>query len=91
MAIRWRDSADKHQVDHDDALHAMLHYRVRVLEFDDARVEGHGRPDLYIGPQRRPGEPLLEVMVERIPPRDVEVFHVMPLRPIFWHLLDDEE
>jgi hypothetical protein len=63
---------------------------VFVPEFDEPRVPGHGRPDLYVGPTRRLGAPLLEVMAERIPPRDVEVFHVMQARPKFLALLDDE-
>lgn len=35
---------------------------------------------LFIGPQRQLGDPLLEVMVEISPPRDLHVFHAMHAR-----------
>lgn len=91
MAIRWTDSASKHGIAREDALNAMLNAYLFVPEFDDPRVPGAGRPDLYIGPPTRLGGPLLEVMAERIPPRDVEVFHVMIARPKFLALLDEGE
>lgn len=49
-------------------------------EFDDPRPPSSIRPHLFIGPQRQPGAPLLEVMVEVRPPRGLHVFHVMPAR-----------
>lgn len=55
---------------------------------EDARSR---RPDLYIGPQRQRGAPLLEIMVERVPPRGLVVFHVMEARTKFLALMDDEE
>lgn len=91
MAIRWNDSADKHNVDREDVLHAMLYHLLHVEEFDRARREGGNRPDLYIGPQRDRTAPLLEVMVERQPPRDVWVFHAMIARRKFLDLLDEED
>ncbi len=91
VAIRWTDSADKHGVAHEDALHAMLNHYLYVAEFDVPRVEGVGRPDLYVGPPRRLGGDLIEVMVERVPPRDVVIFHVMIARQKFLELLDEGE
>jgi hypothetical protein len=91
VAIRWADSADKHGVARDDALHAMLHAYLHVPEFDEPRIEGLGRPDLWIGPQRVPGSALLEVMTVASPPRDLLVFHVMMARAKFLALLDEEE
>lgn len=82
-AIRWADSADRHGMDRADALHAMLNAYLHEPEFDDARIEGLGRPDLWIGPQRTPGAPLLEVMTVATPPRGVLVFHVMEARRKF--------
>ncbi|KFD43960.1 MULTISPECIES: hypothetical protein [Cellulosimicrobium] len=90
MAIRWTGSADKHGIAREDALHAMLNHYLVVEEFDEPRVEGASRPDLYIGPPRRLGGDLLEVMAERVPPRDVVIFHVMIARPKFLALLDNE-
>lgn len=80
MGIKWAASADKHGIAREDALHAILNAVFTESEFDEPRVPGHRRPDLYIGPPRRPGDPLLEVMVELVPPRDLLVFHVMIAR-----------
>ncbi len=91
MAIRWTDSADKHEVAREDALHAMLNHYLYVAEFDEPRVEEAGRPDLYVGPPRQLGGDLIEVIVERIPPRDVVIFHVMIARQKFLDLLDEGE
>lgn len=51
VAIRWAPSADKHQVAREDALHAMLNHYLYVAAFDEPRVEGASRPDLYIAPR----------------------------------------
>ncbi|MGL5864001.1 MAG: hypothetical protein ACRCY9_22390 [Phycicoccus sp.] len=91
MAIRWTESADKHGVDHDDVLHAMSNHYMLKRSFDEPRRAGGARPDLYIGPPRQLGGDLLEVMVERIPPRDVVIFHVMTARPKFLALLEEGE
>jgi hypothetical protein len=68
MAIRWTDSTDKHDVDREDAVHAMLNPYLYVPEFDEPRVPGAARPDLWIGPPRQLGGALIEVMGERIRP-----------------------
>lgn len=90
MALRWTDSAERHGIERADALHAMLNAYLHEREFDDPRIEGRGRPDLWIGPQRTPGAPLLEVMTETVPPHEVLVFHVMLARPKFLALLDED-
>ncbi len=79
MAIRWTDSADKHGIPHEDALHAVANAVYEEYAFDEPRVPGHARPDLYIGPARG-GAPLLEVMLEVLNPRDLVIFHVMIAR-----------
>lgn len=91
MGIRWADSADKHHIAREDAIHAIANHYLFVPEFDDPRVVGAGRPDLYIGPPRQLGGELIEVMVERIPPRDLVIFHVMPARQKFLDLLNEGE
>ncbi|WP_283254056.1 hypothetical protein [Rhodococcus sp. USK13] len=40
-------------------------------------MPGHAKPWLFIGPPRKLGGPLIEVMVEIVPPRGMVVFHVM--------------
>jgi hypothetical protein len=69
----------------------MLNAYLHVPAFDEPRVEGVSRPDLWIGPPRQLGGPLIEVMTETIPPRDVLVFHVMEARPKFLALLEEGE
>lgn len=67
MAILWAESLDKHGVAREDALHAILNHYLFVPEFDDPRLEGAGRPDVYVGPPQQLGGSLIEVMVERDP------------------------
>ena len=80
MGIEWTTSADKHEIAHEDALHAIDNAYYIEREFDEPRVPGHAKPWLFIGPPRQLGGPLLEVMVEVIPPRGMVVFHVMEAR-----------
>jgi hypothetical protein len=91
MAMRWADSADKHGVLREDAVHAMLNSYLHVPEFDDPRRPGASRPDLWVGPPRQLGGDLIEVMSEPIPPRDVVVFHVMIARPKYLALMEEGE
>lgn len=80
MALTWSDSADKHGIDRADALHAIANAVYVETEFDEPRPPSAVRPTLYIGPPRRLGDPLLEVMLEVRPPRGLHVFHVMQAR-----------
>jgi hypothetical protein len=86
--MRWLDSADKHGIAREDALHAMLNPYLYIPQFDQPRVPGSSRPDLWIGPPRQLGGELLEVMAERVPPRDIVVFHVMTARPTYLALME---
>jgi hypothetical protein len=81
VAVRWAPSADKHGVVREQTLYAIGHAEHVVAEFDEPRVAGTARPTLYIGPAGR-GGPLIEVLVVITPPRDVFVFHAMPLRQV---------
>lgn len=80
MGVTWAASAAKHGIARQDALHAIANAVYVEEEFDDPRPPNEICPHLYIGPQRDPGAPLLEVMVEVSPPRGLHVFHVMPAR-----------
>lgn len=91
MALTWSDSADKHGVAREDALHAIANAVYVETEFDDPRPPHNLRPHLYIGPPRRPGGPLLEVMVEVRPPRGLHIFHVMEARPKHLARMNPEE
>ena len=55
-------------------MHAILNAYYHRQGFDEPRVPGGARPDLFIGPTRQLGGPLLEVMVEVTPPRDLWIF-----------------
>lgn len=81
MAIVWAESADRHGVPHHEALHAIANAVYVEEEFDEPRVPGRIRPTLFIGPAATALQaPLLEVMVEMTPPRDLFIFHVMRAR-----------
>ncbi len=78
MGLSWADSADKHGIAHEDALHAILNAFYVEPDFDAERVPGKIRPTLFIGPPRDPDADLLEVMVEVHPAtRSMHIFHVM--------------
>jgi hypothetical protein len=83
MAVTWADSASKHGIAHEDAVHALTHFIYQERAFEAARPPATVAPDLYIGPQRSRAVPLLEVMLERRPPSGLWIFHVMELRPAF--------
>jgi hypothetical protein len=78
---RWADSADRHGVDHADALHAMKNAKTYVQRFDRSRVQGRDEwADLWIEPSRD-GSVTLEVFAHLdVKARDVLIFHVMPVR-----------
>lgn len=80
MGLTWSASADKHGIPHEDALHAISNAYFVESDFDEPRMAGRVRPTLFIGPPRQLGGPLLEVMVEVTPPRDLHIFHVMIAR-----------
>jgi hypothetical protein len=80
VSVTWAESADKHGIPPEDALHAIGNAYYVESEFDEPRIPGRVRPTLFIGPPRQPGAPLLEVMVEVVPPRGLHIFHVMIAR-----------
>lgn len=57
----------------------MQNFAYRIQKFDEPRIEGGQRPDLFIGPTRD-GRTMLEVMAVITPPADILVFHVMEAR-----------
>ncbi|RIJ71020.1 hypothetical protein D1871_15985 [Nakamurella silvestris] len=91
MAISWAESAGKHGVPIEDALHAMMNAHFHREAFDEPRVPGGVRPDLFIGPPRALGGPLLEIMAEVTPPRGIRVFHVMEARQKFLDLMEEDD
>jgi hypothetical protein len=80
VSVTWAGSADKHGIPHEDALHAIGNAYYVESEFEEPRLPGRVRPTLFIGPPRQRGGPMLEVMAEVSPPRDLHIFHVMIAR-----------
>ena len=79
MAVHWAASAAKHGIAREDALHAIVNAVDHIVSFDEPRMSGHNRPDLYIG-TTRDRRHTLEVMVEVSPPARVSILHVMEAR-----------
>ena len=78
--MNWTNSTTKHGFSHKEAQFAIENAHHVVHNFDEPRSVGHVSPTLFIGPSRL-GGPLLEVLVEIVPPDDVTAFHVMEARP----------
>lgn len=91
MAIRWAAGASNHGVSRNDALQAIAHHFLHVPAFDAPSGLNTGRLDLYIGPPRQLGAPLVEVMVEVLPSPDLLIFHAMLARPRYLALLGQGE
>ena len=69
------ESADKRGIPHDEVLYAMAEGRLWD-SWQEPRPP-HGKTWLWIGPSRYG---TLEVIAEVTAPRDITIFHVMPLR-----------
>ena len=76
MSITWAESAAKHRIPRDEALYAIAHAELFIESVGQARI-GDRAPSLFIGPSRYG---TLEVLAVITPPREIWVFHVMPLR-----------
>lgn len=83
--IVWADSAARHGINRLDAI--VNHYH-HAPQFDDPRVPGGIRPDLYVGPPRQLGGPLLEVMLEVRANGSLVIFHAMEARSKILALFD---
>lgn len=79
MSIRWSASASKHGIPRADALNAIERNVYWVPSFDEPRIDGARRPDLWIGPNRD-RTLMIEVMAELTPPANLFIFHVMVAR-----------
>lgn len=84
MGVQFTDSADKHGISHEDALHAIMHAE------GSAEVEGNpGELTMvYVGHPHGQTERYIEVIAAHRKPRTIVIFHVMPLSDLFGYLLD---
>ena len=83
-----RDSAARHGINRLDVIHAIVNHYHHVPRFDDPRVPGGIRPDLYSGPPRQLGSPLLEVMLEVHTNGSLIIFHATEARAKMLALFD---
>ena len=81
VGVRWASSADKHGITHEQTLYAIGNAVHLVVAFDEPRVPGTAAPNLFIGPAGAGGL-TIEVLVVVTPPRELFVFHSMPLRQL---------
>ena len=88
--IRWADSAARHDINQLDVIHAIVNHYHHAPRFDDPRFPGGMRPDLYIGPPRQLGGPLLEVMLEVHTNGSLLIFHAMEARPKMLAIFEGE-
>ncbi|MHB1473989.1 MAG: hypothetical protein ACYCV4_10245 [Dermatophilaceae bacterium] len=93
--IVWADSAARHGINRLDVIHAIVNHYHHVPRFDDPRVPGGIRPDLYrpvptsnSGPPRQLGGPLLKVMLEVHTNGSLIIFHAMEARAKMLALFD---
>jgi hypothetical protein len=92
MGVVWADSAGKHGIAREDVVTVVVAPTWKIEDFESSRMPGHRGPvDLYIGRQRDPDAPLLEVLVECIGPRTVLVLHAMELRDRTLKLVEEAE
>jgi hypothetical protein len=87
MALDFTDSAAKHGFTEGDAINAMLNHVDKMESFDEPRIAGRSRPDLYVGPSL--SRVMLEVMVERNPPNRLTIFHCMRARRRILDLVEE--
>ncbi len=71
-------------------MHAIANAYYVEVGFDGPAPVPGLRPTLYIGPPRRLGGPLLEVMAEVRPPRSIHVFHAMVARPKYLNRMKEQ-
>jgi hypothetical protein len=78
MRVEWTDSADKHGISHEDALHAVLRHLYRVSPYGEPREPGGPPPELFVGPGT--SGRWLEVIAVVARPGILLIFHVMEAR-----------
>ena len=83
MAIEYTDSADKHDVPHEDAEHVLYH------PINKQRVEGRPQDVTYVfvGRPYPQSQRFLEVGAAMRPDGRLEVFHAMELTDVWRWLL----
>ncbi|WRS30791.1 hypothetical protein U6G28_03635 [Actinomycetaceae bacterium MB13-C1-2] len=83
MPVEFKDSADKHRIPREDAIHAM----VNAVASEQVEGEPGEVTTVYVGHPHPQTERYIEVIVALRPPRTLTVFHVQPLSDRYRHLL----
>ncbi|WP_030013197.1 hypothetical protein [Curtobacterium sp. S6] len=87
MAIEFKNSADRHGIPRADTLYAMTHAEA-VTEIDGFAGE---TTMVYVGHPHGQTDRYLEVIAAHRPPRQVVIFHSMPLTDLYRHLLQERK
>ena len=77
MGIQWADSALRHGLESEDVLYAIVNAVLYHPRHQIERSPDHGPVDLFVGPTRT--GVLIEVLIERRGPRNVIIFHALPI------------
>ena len=77
MGLQWADSALRHGLDREDILCAVAYAVLHHPGHQIGRSPDHVAVDLFVGPTRT--GVLIEVLIERRGPRNVVIFHALPI------------
>lgn len=83
MPINWTSSSDKHGIPHEDALYAISN--ATGTQPTRSTIPGW-TATVYVGHPHAQTDRYIEVIVATRPPRDMTIFHVMPLSDLYRHL-----
>lgn len=76
MGMHFKDSADRHGIPRRDTMYAILH----PVATQEIVGHPHAQTDRYV-----------EVIAAIRPPRDLVIFHSMPLTDLYRHLLHERK
>jgi hypothetical protein len=90
MGIEWPDSADKHNIPHQDAL-----YAIQNPVYTSTKVKANGgnatnQRRVFVGPQHAQTSRLIEVLIELKPGGSFVVYHVMPLGSYYRKQMEED-
>lgn len=87
MGMEFKDSADRHGIPRRDTMYVILH-PVATEE-----IAGHpGETTMvYVGHPHAQTDRYVEVIAAIRPPRDLVIFHSMPLTDLYRHLLHERK
>lgn len=85
MAIEFDDSADRHDIPHDDVLYAMTHY----VGTDEVDGRTRDLTRVFVGKPHEQAKRYIEV-IAKMSHGDIVIFHAMELSDNYRYLLHEE-